>query len=57
MCLNRPVIDQLSSDIQEYIISLEKIVEENNNRDGTVRVPEALRPYMGGKEKLEKCKV
>ena len=32
MCLNRPVIDQLSSDIQEYIISLEKIVEENNNR-------------------------
>ena len=30
--MNRPVIDQLSSDIQEYIISLEKIVEENNNR-------------------------
>ncbi len=30
--LNRPAIDQLSSDIQKYIISLEKIVEENNNR-------------------------
>ena len=30
--MNRPAINQLSSDIQEYIISLEKNVEENNNR-------------------------
>ncbi len=32
-------------------------LENNLQADGTVRVPEALRPYMGGKEKLEKCKV
>lgn len=27
-------------------------LENNLNRDGSVNVPEALRPYMGGKEKL-----
>ena len=32
-------------------------LENNLQADGTVRVPEALRPYMGGKEVLEKCKV
>ncbi|MBP3270759.1 MAG: serine--tRNA ligase [Ruminococcus sp.] len=31
-------------------------LENNLQADGTVRVPEALRPYMGGKEKLERCK-
>ena len=31
-------------------------LENNLQADGTVRVPEALRPYMGGKEVLEKCK-
>ncbi len=31
-------------------------LENNLQADGTVRVPEALRPYMGGKEILEKCK-
>ncbi|QHI69492.1 serine--tRNA ligase [Tichowtungia aerotolerans] len=28
------------------------IIENNQNADGTVTVPEALRPYMGGLEKL-----
>jgi seryl-tRNA synthetase len=32
-------------------------LENNLQADGTVRVPEALRPYMGGKTVLEKCKV
>ena len=27
-------------------------LENNYNEDGTVNIPEALRPYMGGKEKL-----
>ena len=27
---------------------------ENNYKDGVVTIPEVLRPYMGGKEKLEK---
>jgi seryl-tRNA synthetase len=27
-------------------------LENNLNADGTVNIPEALRPYMGGKEKL-----
>jgi seryl-tRNA synthetase len=28
------------------------IVENNQRRDGTISVPEALRPYMGGKESI-----
>ena len=28
-------------------------LENNLQADGSVRIPEALRPYMGGKEKLE----
>ena len=31
------------------------LLENNLNADGTVRIPEVLRPYMGGKEKLEKA--
>lgn len=31
-------------------------LENNLQADGTVKIPEALRMYMGGKEKLEKCK-
>ena len=27
-------------------------LENNLNADGTVRIPEVLRPYMGGKDKL-----
>ena len=29
-------------------------LENNLQADGSVRIPEALRPYMGGKEKIEK---
>ncbi len=32
------------------------LLENNLSTDGTVRIPEALRPYMGGKEKLERAK-
>lgn len=32
-------------------------LENNLKADGTVAIPEALRMYMGGKEKLEKCKI
>ncbi len=28
-------------------------LENNLNEDGSVRIPEALRPYMGGKERIE----
>ena len=31
-------------------------LENNLNADGTVDIPETLRPYMGGKEKLIPCK-
>jgi seryl-tRNA synthetase len=31
-------------------------LENNLQADGSVRIPEALRPYMGGKELLEKAK-
>ncbi len=30
-------------------------LENNLQADGSVRIPEALRMYMGGKEKLERC--
>ena len=29
------------------------LVENNYNKDGSVTIPEVLRPYMGGKEKIE----
>ena len=32
-------------------------LENNLKADGTVAIPEALRMYMGGKGKLEKCKI
>ena len=28
------------------------VLENNNNEDGTLTIPEVLRPYMGGKDKL-----
>ena len=31
-------------------------IENNYNADGTINIPEALRPYMGGKTKIEKRK-
>ncbi len=32
------------------------LIENNYNEDGSITVPEALRPYMGGKTKIEKVK-
>lgn len=32
-------------------------LENNLKADGTVAIPDALRMYMGGKDKLEKCKI
>ena len=32
------------------------LLEQNLNEDGSVTIPEVLRPYMGGKEKLEPVK-
>ena len=31
-------------------------LENNLNEDGSVNIPEALRPYMGGKDKIVPCK-
>lgn len=28
-------------------------LENNLNKDGSVNIPEKLRPYMGGKDKIE----
>ncbi len=30
------------------------VIENNYQEDGSIRIPEVLRPYMGGKEKIEK---
>ena len=32
------------------------LLEQHLNEDGSVTIPEVLRPYMGGKEKLEPVK-
>jgi seryl-tRNA synthetase len=32
------------------------LLEQNLNEDGSVTIPEVLRPYMDGKEKLEPVK-
>ena len=36
------------------IAFLENFLENNLNEDGSIRIPEALRPYMGGKEVIGK---
>ncbi len=30
------------------------VIENNYNEDGSIKIPKALQPYMGGKEKIEK---
>ena len=32
--------------------SLVAVIEHNQNEDGTLTVPEVLRPYLGGRDKL-----
>lgn len=32
--------------------SLIAIIENNYNEDGSITIPEVLRPYMGGKERI-----
>ncbi len=32
------------------------LIENNYNEDGSITIPEVLRPYMGGKEKIKKIK-
>ena len=32
------------------------LIENNYNEDGSITIPEVLRPYIGGKEKIEKIK-
>ena len=29
------------------------VIENNYNEDGSITIPEVLRPYMGGKDKIE----
>ena len=35
------------------IVYCNTLFENNRQADGSVRIPEALRPYMGGLEKIE----
>lgn len=36
--------------------SLIYVIENNYNEDGSITIPEVLRPYMGGKKRIEKIK-
>ena len=43
----------MSQDLEsDYTVKTKAFLENNLNEDGSVNVPVALRPYMGGKEKL-----
>ena len=44
--------DTLNNTVLPNTRALIAIVENNYNEDGTVTIPEVLRPYMGGKDKL-----
>ena len=47
------------NDATAYAIgrTLIAIMENYQQADGSISVPEALRPYMGGREKLEKVAI
>ena len=45
--------DTKPEDIDEEILTtVNKFLENNLNEDGSVNIPVALRPYMGGKDKI-----
>ena len=46
----------LNNTVLASLRALIALIENNYNEDGTITVPEVLRPYMGGKEKIEKAK-
>ena len=44
-----------ANDVQKYSECIAKALIENNlNEDGSINIPEVLRPYMGGLSKIEK---
>ena len=37
---------------KEFKTQKEKLIENNYNEDGSINIPEVLRPYMGNKEMI-----
>ena len=57
MCLNKPAMDHLSRDVQEYIISLETNLEEQNAVPPIMAkaIAEKIIEYLGENKKQSNC--
>ena len=47
-------VDTLNNTVLATPRGLIAVIENNYNEDGSITIPDALRPYMGGKEKIKK---
>ena len=45
-------LDTLNNTVLANTRALIALIENNYNKDGSINIPEVLRPYMGGKEKI-----
>ena len=45
-------LDTLNNTVLANTRALIALIENNYNEDGTINIPEVLRPYMGGKDKI-----
>ena len=45
-------VDTLNNTVLANTRALIALIENNYNEDGSINIPEVLRPYMGGKEKI-----
>jgi seryl-tRNA synthetase len=46
-------VDTLNNTVLASTRAIIAFIENNYNEDGTIRIPEALRPYMGGKDLIK----
>ena len=46
-------LDTLNNTVLANTRALIALIENNYNEDGSINIPKVLRPYMGGKEKIE----
>ena len=45
-------VDTLNNTVLANTRALIALIENNYNEDGSINIPEVLRPYMGGKDKI-----
>lgn len=54
---NQPIVHTLNSTAVATSRALVAIMEQNQQADGRVSIPQVLRPLMGGQETLEPCSI